>query len=237
MDSLLKRVNLDLKLVTYGILAVSQNDGIMEFVSGAYQLTHILRTHNDNLADFLRYHNPDENGVMGISAVVFENFIRSTAGYCVITYILGIGDRHLDNLMMNTKGQFFHIDFGFIFGQDPKILPPPFRLTSSMVKSMGGINSEHYAKFKSYCYQDYNWLRKSADLIINLLGLMGDAGLGDISKKSTLEKVLLKVEEKFRLDLTDEEAEHFFSGLINEAQSSMVPKVLEVFHVLSVAMK
>lgn len=237
MDSLLKRVNLDLKLITYGILAISQNDGIMEFVSGAYQLTHILRAYNDNLADFLRYHHPDESGTMGISSAVFENFIRSTAGYCVITYILGIGDRHLDNLMMNTEGQFFHIDFGFIFGQDPKILPPPFRLTTSMVKSMGGIYSEHYAKFKSYCYQAYNWLRKSADLIINLLGLMGDAGLGDISKKSTLEKVLLKVEEKFRLDLTDEEAEHFFSGLINEAQSSMVPKVLEVFHVLSVAMK
>ena len=47
---------------------------------------------------------------------VINNFVRSSSGYCVASYILGIGDRHSDNIMITKKGNLFHIDFGYIFG-------------------------------------------------------------------------------------------------------------------------
>lgn len=226
MDRLLKLENLDLHLTPYRVLATGQDEGMLEFIPSS-SLAQILSEHR-SIISFLQKFHPDEDGPFGITATCLETFIKSCAGYSVITYILGIGDRHLDNLLLRDDGRLFHVDFGFILGRDPKPFPPPMKLCKEMVEAMGGAESQYYTRFKSYCCEAYNILRKSSNLILNLFHLMAGSNIPDIA--SDPEKGILKLQEKFRLDMDDEECIHFFQDLINESVSALFPQMVETIH-------
>jgi len=248
MDSILKKYGLDLQLTPYQVLAMSTNDGIIEFVPESTNVSAILADYNNDIMQFMRAHHPLKAGAVdppaggwgpqnsyGIQPEILENFIRSNAGYCVITYILGIGDRHLDNLMVTKEGRLFHIDFGFILGKDPKPFPPPMRICKEMVEGMGGSTSPGYQSFQSKCCQAYKILRRHSKLIINLLCLMTDSGIKDLSGDPMF--AILKVQQKFQAAMDDEQAEEHFLSLINESVNALFPAVLEKLHRLAVAMK
>lgn len=106
-----------------------------------------------------------------------------------------------------------------------------------MVEGMGGTESSEYRLFCSLACQAFNALRKSAGLVLNLLHLMSDSGVEDLSNNPSFdaEGVIAKVEERFRLDLTDEQAERLFVGLINDCLAALAPRVMDVFHAFAVS--
>jgi len=129
MDKLLKRAALDLCLTPYSIIATSPTSGLVEFVDGAVPISQVLSKFNGSVLQFFQSVAPQKGAKFDVRPDVMSNYVRSCAGYCVITYLLGVGDRHLDNIMLTDNGFLLHIDFGYIFGRDPKPLPPAFRLT------------------------------------------------------------------------------------------------------------
>ncbi|RXK34820.1 phosphatidylinositol 3-kinase [Tremella mesenterica] len=214
MDRLLRKENLDLRLSPYSVLATSTNEGMVQFVTSK-SLASIMAEYG-SLQAYLRVDHADEGalGSYGIEADVMDTFVRSCAGYSVLTYVLGVGDRHLDNLMLAPDGHFFHVDFGYILGRDPKPYPPPVKVCKEMVDAMGGTTSTHYARFQSLAYTALMLLRKNANLILNLIALMVDAGIQDIELEP--DKAVWKVQEKFMLDISEEEAVKQFEVLLND---------------------
>ena len=165
MDFFLKKEEkLDLYVTTYNILPISHIYGYIEFVPNSKTLYSIREDSNFSIQNWILENNPN----ITIDELR-DNISKSCALYCVITYLLGIGDRHLDNIMITEEGKLFHIDFGYILGQDPKLLSPEIRLTPEMIDAMGGINSKYYGLFKKYCGIGYNCMRRHAPIFYTIL--------------------------------------------------------------------
>ncbi|KAF9264846.1 phosphatidylinositol 3-kinase [Marasmius fiardii PR-910] len=229
MDRLLRKENLDLKILTYDVLATGPSQGMAKFIpskSIAAIVSEYGGGSGGGIINYFRASYPDEGsvGTAGVEPGVVDTFVRSCAGYCVLTYILGVGDRHLDNLLVTPDGHFFHVDYGYILGRDPKPFPPAVKVCKEMVDAMGGASSPHYARFKNFCFTAFTILRKSANLILNLVTLMVDANIPDIKHRDVHEQI----REKFRLDLTEEEAIKHFEALLNE--TSYFTAVLDKIH-------
>jgi len=217
MDNLLKKEIMDLNLTPYKVLATSTTDGMMQCVVDSKNVADVIEKYGpQSIQSFLKENNPERVGPYGIRPQVLDRFLRSC----------GIGDRHLDNLLITSNGELFHIDFGFILGRDPKPFPPPMKVSPEMVEGMGGQNSTHFLQFKSYCCTAYNILRKSSSLILNLIALMTDAHITHIQG----EKSLLKIQEKFKLDLNDGQANEVFQQLITDSVQALFPQVSEAIH-------
>lgn len=168
---------------------------------------------------------------LGVLPAVMDNYVKSCAGYCVITYLLGVGDRHLDNLLLSPNGKFWHADFGYILGRDPKPFPPLMKLPIQVIDGMGGMDHENFEIFRNYCFITYTTLRKNSSLILNLFLLMLDANIPDI--RIDPQRAIEKVQEKFCLEMSEEEAILHFQNLINDSVNAFLPVVIDRLHSLA----
>eukprot|EP01018_Ginkgo_biloba_P002890 Gb_14475 [translate_table: standard] len=100
-----------------------------------------------------------------------RRFSGSVAVMSMVGHILGLGDRHLDNILMDfSTGDVVHIDYNVCFDKGLRLKIPeivPFRLTQTMQAALGltGIEGE----FRANCEAVIEVLRKNKDIILMLL--------------------------------------------------------------------
>ncbi|CAK4067765.1 unnamed protein product [Aphanomyces euteiches] len=202
MYSILKQETqqFNIALVTYRVTPTSSYDGLIEIVENAHTLYSIIREHG-NIIRFLHHYN----GHRTLSDIS-TSFRESLAAYTVITFLLGVGDRHAENVMLTKEGNLFHIDYGFILGKDPKPLQPPMRLDNYMLEALGG--PVQVEAFKALCVVAFNCLRRHVSLFLIMLRLVVDAipEVTDFGVNYTQADLDAFVVERFLPGQTDEEA-------------------------------
>ncbi len=167
---------------------------------------------------------------------ILQTYLWSCAGYAVATYLLAIGDRHLENLMITKNGNFFHLDFGFILGKNPpgKKQYSPIRLNVEIIRGMGGEKSKGYDDFKNKTIDAFLQLRNHRHYILNILTLMVDAGLKDLPSDD-YGRILREMDKRFLPHLSNEEARDHFEQIIYESVHAIFANLIyEPLHNLAV---
>jgi ataxia telangiectasia mutated family protein len=101
-------------------------------------------------------------------------YIRTTAAISILGHILGLGDRHGHNILLDSKtGEVVHIDLGVAFEMG-RVLPVPevvpFRLTRDIVDGMGITGTE--GVFRRCCEFTLDALREETYSIMTVLDVL-----------------------------------------------------------------
>ncbi|XP_074235351.1 phosphatidylinositol 4,5-bisphosphate 3-kinase catalytic subunit gamma isoform isoform X2 [Saimiri boliviensis] len=218
MESIWETESLDLCLLPYGCISTGDKIGMIEIVKDATTIAKIQQSTVGNTGAFkdevlnhwLKEKSPTEEKFQA----AVERFVYSCAGYCVATFVLGIGDRHNDNIMITETGNLFHIDFGHILGNYKSFLGinkerVPFVLTPDFLFVMGTSGkktSPHFQKFQDICVKAYLALRHHTNLLIILFSMMLMTGMPQLTSKEDIEYI----RDALTVGKNEEDAKKYF---------------------------
>jgi hypothetical protein len=169
-----------------------------------------------------------------------DNFMHSCAGCCAATFVLGLGDRHNDNIMVTEDGRLFHIDFGHFLGHFKKKFgyereTAPFIMTRQFATAMGfgsppgSIAAARYGKFLDLAAQAFLVLRRHGNLLLALFSLMVDCGIPELADAGDL----AWMQRALMPGLSEASAGAAFRVLIDRSLENATTRVNHALHLLA----
>ena len=159
-----------IEVTTYSVIPTSNTAGWIEILEDCTTLYDIKYNRETTIIDYIMENNPNET-----AHAIKQKFIKSVAISCVLSYILGLGDRHLENILVTGAGELLHIDYTFLFGSDPHGVPPEMRITRQTLEALGGVQSRSFKIFSNQCEEIYTKIRRAAPLWYALFKHKGES--------------------------------------------------------------
>ena len=228
---------LQVKMSLYKVLCTGYMQGMLEMVTNSETLANIHVKEGGALGQLITkgsVYNWIEKNCKDVSMNdAKENFLISNVAYCLATFILGVGDRHNDNIMIKKNGELFHIDFGHFLGHFKykmgiKRERAPFVFTRQFQYVLGDDNSELFLKFKKELNTGYMIIRKNKEVILTLLKVLLCTGIPELNEKS-----LKFLDGSLYLRKSDREASEFLEKKLFESMDSFSTKLNFAVHIIA----
>lgn len=217
MDIILaENLNINFNTVIYSVMPITKNSGMIQIVDNADTVHDITRSHK-NIMQYILEHN--QGGIIGN---VMNTYMFSLVSYTLHSYFIGLGDRHLQNIMITRDGSIFHIDFGFIMGADAYPLTgSDIKLNKDMLDVIGGDNSNRYKQYLQLCEHGAIIIRKYFDMFFILF---------DQNRVFDTDRISKFVMKRFQPRQTDRQVIHELFTVIKQSNDTFNEFLRDFFH-------
>ncbi len=135
----------------YYCCATGENVGAIEYVRNCLPLSDLKQLRP------LKPSGPEDADVRE----KVHRIIATGAGSYIAAFVLGIRDRHADNIMLRRDGVMFHIDFGRVFGDTVLMDTSSFAIPKEFRDEIG---NNAYGEFTQNCIKAFRILRQPQNL-------------------------------------------------------------------------
>jgi len=190
--------------MVYKVQAINAKMGLVEFVPGCTPLSAMSKETAYQLTE------------QKIDRIV----ATSVAGY-IGAFILGIKDRHSDNILFTEDGTVFHIDFGHVLGKGVTIDTGPFAITPELKEILEQWYSWH--SLVDLCEKAFMVLRDQAEVVADYATLLLSPVFPDRDVAAFCRKKLM-------VDLPLQEATAKLKKLVRDAPSHYKTRLKNFVH-------
>lgn len=159
------------------------------------------------------------------------NFVRTAAVMSMVGFILGLGDRHGENILLDrTCGDVVHVDFNCLFNRGESLEVPevvPFRSTRNIIDAMGPLGFE--GPFRKACEVTLKLVRQESGMLRTVVETFLHDPLVEWQQKNRSHTAGSRSDGKPRSEAGEDMAKQHLDNIDLRLQGRVKPSLMEPY--------